>query len=410
VSENSRLFEKLVSVECPDSTYHPASNPLVFKSARGSVICDADGQSYIDLCAGFGVMALGHPTEDQLAELIEGTSIIHGMGDVYASVDKIEFIHELAALYPHGPARVALALTGAQAVEIALKTAMLATKGSGFICFEGSYHGVELGVLPVTHRQDFRAPFKSWLRDESVEFVPFGCTTATLERAQRALQMRGFKLAGLIVEPIQGRAGIIVPPRDWLIDVAAWSKTAGCVSILDDIFAGLGRTGVMTNAQNANFDLVCLGKALGGGFPISACLGRSSVMEAWPVCNSEALHTGTFFGHPLSCRSGLKALKAIRFSNLPQRALELGQKIKEFINVQLAGSSRFVEIRGEGLMIGIAYSEVGFGAKLMDQLRSHGVLALASGPRGDSLSITPALNIPENLLFDALQKIVDLSK
>jgi 4-aminobutyrate aminotransferase-like enzyme len=166
-SLNDQLLERLKAVECRDATFAAKSPSLVMAKAKGSLVYDAEGREYIDLCAGFGALALGHHPEAQTAiygaRLGDGAAPInHAMGDVYPSVAKVELIETLAGLLPKELSRIALALTGAQAVELAVKTAILATKRSGFIAFQGGYHGLDLGILPLTSREDFRAPFKSY--------------------------------------------------------------------------------------------------------------------------------------------------------------------------------------------------------------------------------------------------------
>ena len=151
---NQDFLDRLKIVECHDSTYRPGKSPLVFSKAKGSLIWDVDGKEYIDLCAGFGALALGHASEALLEVTKEFSGerpmVEHAMGDVYPSEEKILFLETLKSLLPSQYEIGALALGGGQAVEIALKTAMLYTKKSGFIVFDDAYHGLDLGVLPIT--------------------------------------------------------------------------------------------------------------------------------------------------------------------------------------------------------------------------------------------------------------------
>jgi 4-aminobutyrate aminotransferase/(S)-3-amino-2-methylpropionate transaminase len=149
---------------------------------------------------------------------------------------------------------------------------------------------------------------------------------------------------------------------------------------------------------------------MGGGMPISACVGTKSVMDAWPECHSEALHTGTFFGHPLSCTYAAATLAEILAADLPRRATRVGDQWQQDLRTALRGVSSVKEVRGVGLMLAIEFKEAGAGAKAMDLLRERGVIALASSSKGESLSLTPALNIPEALLADATQRLVAVAK
>ncbi len=395
--------------ECRDSTYQAALPPLVFARAKGSRIWDTEGREYIDLCAGFGVTALGHNNrvQRQVFERSFGDefAIIHGMGDVYPSVDKIRLLEYLGQELPAAMAKGALALSGGQAVEIAIKTAQIASKKSGFITFADSYHGLDLGILPLTSRADFKNPFLQWMPSHLVTELGFGCPMNELEGAIERQSRAGFGTAGVIVEVIQGRAGIRMAPSGWLERLGELCRSKGVLLILDEVFTGLGRIGSFSSSSTLDCDLVCLGKALGGGLPLSACFGRAEVMDAWPQNQGEALHTGTFFGHPLSCRLGLATLQAIKEGQLIERSRQLGQRIISDLRAALGDSPRLKEVRGQGLMIGLELDTKGLGAVLMDNLRPMGIIALASGSFGEGLSLTPALTFPEADWEEALPLI-----
>lgn len=405
--QNERWLDRLKSIECADATY-PAREPaLVFSKARGSLIYDIEGREYIDLCAGFGVAALGHNPPEILGvyhdRLGDCPAIVHGMGDVYPSRAKVELIETLVGVMPPWLATVSLSLTGGQAVETALKSAILATGQSGFIAFEGAYHGVDLGVLPVTSRPDFSRPFLGWQREDSVIRLPFGAPESLVTNAIRSLKQSNSGFAGIIVEPIQGRAGGRLPPSGWLKMLRTVCDSHQGLLIYDEVFTGLGRTGRMTFAFDNPCDLLCLGKALGGGLPLSACVGSTKAMAGWPQSTGEAMHTGTFFGHPMTCEVATLTLSAIVAQDLPGRSSRLGLAVRDRLCRSLG--AQVVEVRGDGLMIAIELSRPGQGVKAMDRLRQLGVIALASGDQGRCLQITPALNIPEDLLELALSQV-----
>ena len=173
--------------------------------------------------------------------------------------------------------------------------------------------------------------------------------------------------------------------------------------IFDEIFTGLGRTGVFTHAEDVKSDILCLGKALGGGLPLSACVATDEIMQAWPENRGEALHTGTFFGHPLSCRVGLSVLKEIVDQNLVQRSSGIGGKFSAALKEKFKRDPAVKKILCKGLMVGIQYAEPGRGVNQFELLRKKGFITLPSGPKGDVLSLTPALNVDEKYL-EALVK------
>lgn len=409
--KNLDLMQRLKAVECRDSTYRPQENPLVFSKAKGSLIWDVDGKEFIDLCAGFGALPLGHASDALLDVTMEFTSerpmVEHAMGDVYPSEEKILFLESLKSMLPSKYELGAVALSGGQAVEIALKTAMLSTKNSGFIVFDDAYHGLDLGILPLTAREDFRTPFKNWLIDNHVIRLPYGASKDAIEEAARKLSHCG--LAAIVAEPIQGRAGIKLPSSGWLAMLADVAHSHHGLLILDEVFTGFGRIGKISTAETVDADISCFGKAIGGGFPISACFAKKEIMNAWPESTGEAIHTGTFFGHPFSAAVGRRTLKQINQQKLAERAITLGDQAKSWLAELIGKNSLVKDIRGQGLMIGIEFTQPGLAAKMMDDLRARGVIALPSGNTGATLSITPALNIPEELLkksFDILSEVL----
>lgn len=408
---NQQWLDRLLAVECRDSSYRTPMDPLVFARAQGSTVWDAENKAYIDLCAGFGVVALGHNSEVLkrvfAASIGDESLVVHGMGDVYPSIAKVELLETLAAALPPHLSKGALALSGGQAVELAVKTAQIATGAQGFISFHGSYHGLDLGILPLTSRRDFKDPFRGWLPEDRVTEMPFACELDAVRKAIQAQKAAGFGCAGVIVEPIQGRAGIRPCDLEWLAGLAEICRSEKTLLIYDEVFTGLGRTGQITFAAAVPCDLLCLGKALGGGLPLSACFGRAEVMDAWPQNEGEAIHTGTFFGHPLSCRLGTETLKTILHNDLPGRARRLGEKLQEQLREKLSSHPLFVDVRGQGLMVGLELREPLAGAKLMDLLRKQGVIALASGDKGQGISITPALTISEEELLGSVDRIRD---
>lgn len=408
VTTNQEYLNRLSQVECRDSTYRPSKSPLVFAKAKGSIIWDVEGKEYIDLCSGFGALPLGHASEALLSVTKSCADAVpmveHAMGDVYPSEEKILFLETLQSMLPKKYKLGAVALSGGQAVEIALKTAMLATQRSGIIAFDDAYHGLDLGVLPLTARRDFKDPFVNWIPDNNVIRLPYGAKEEAVVEAIKKLGKYG--LAAIVAEPIQGRAGVNLPPVGWLQMLADVAHKNSGLLILDEIFTGFGRIGTISTAEQVDSDISCFGKAIGGGFPISACFGKEAVMNAWPESKGEAIHTGTFFGHPFSAAVGRKTLKQIQELKLEQRSLEFGAKIMDQLKTDIRLKTKVKSIRGKGLFIGLEFYKNGQAVHLMDQLRQDGVIVLPSGNTGSVLSLTPALNISEKIFNNAIEKII----
>ncbi|HIE69293.1 MAG TPA: aspartate aminotransferase family protein, partial [Planctomycetes bacterium] len=322
---NSRLqVETLGSHECPAITARrdrraralssDHDDPIVWQEAVGANVRDADGNIFVDLTSGFGVALAGHrhPAVVAAAQAQMGR-LIHASGDAWPDVQRISLLRRLAKFSPQGLDVVILGSSGADAVEAAIKTALLATGKPGIITFEGSYHGLSLGTLPLqAYRTRFSTPFGPHLSPH-VTHLPWGCQPIELERAL-AKDTIGLVLA----EPIQGRGGVRPAPAEWLAQMAAITRAQGALFALDEIQTGLGRTGSRFACENEGVipDLMCVGKALGGGFPISACLGTHAVMQTWGASSGEAIHTQTFLGHPVGCAAGLAMLDLLEHGDL----------------------------------------------------------------------------------------------
>lgn len=408
------MAQRLKEVESRNITHLTPTFPVFWEEARGSNVRDVDGNVYLDLTGAFGVSLGGHghpgiveAIRDQLQELI------HGMGDVHPSARKVEFLEALARIAPWPQSRVILGSSGSEAVEAALKTALLATGKPGILAFEGAYHGLTLGALAATGRDDFKAPFRERLYP-GVRFAPFpdllrnggAAGVRSLEEVARSLKegAEGHEIGAVIIEPIQGRAGVRIPPPGFLEELARLTRDAGALLIFDEIFTGLGRTGALFACQHEGIfpDLLCLGKGLGGGLPLSACLGPPDVMTAWPSSDGEAIHTSTFLGHPLACASGLALLALLESDGLVERSRTLGEKLLVELREGLQDVAHVGEVRGSGLFLGVELVEPGGldpldgGAiRVAEEALKRGILLLPAGAEGHVVELSPPLVLTE---------------
>ena len=402
---NLSVFKRLKKIESQDATM-PDEKPLVLSRGKGSFLWDVEGKKYIDLCGGFGSLALGHK-HPRLQSVLEKSSLYQGMGDVYASLSKLECLEVLKGFLPEKISRGSFAVTGSQAVEMAIKTACLATGGSGVISFSGAYHGLDLGVLPLAGRNDFKEPFKDFFPKDKTQILSYGASSESLLKALEGFKVKGVKPACVVVEPVLGRGGVVFPKEGWLQKLSLFCKENKILLILDEILTGLGRIGSYSSSFEVDCDLVCLGKLLGGGFPLSACFGKEEVMKAWDLGREESLHTGTFFGHALMCELAKETLLEIKESSLCERSLELGSFAKEFLESELKDVFEFKEVRSKGLLLGLEFKEDGFAVSLMRRLKEKGVVAIPSGEKARILSLTPPLNIEKDVLKEAMSLIIE---
>ena len=416
--------------------------PIVWERARGVHVWDAAGRRYLDLTAAFGVAAAGHANphvvragQQQMAKLL------HAMGDVHPHALKAQLAQELSRItferWAHDAKSTLRASritgksifnnSGFEAVEAALKTAVLATGRRGIIAFQGAYHGLGYGALNATHREHFRGPFLCQLR-EFARFVPFPTATDVrrlkldrvtdepaevgcyqVEKRLRSL-FRREQIGAILVEPIQARGGINLPPPEFLPLLRKLCDEHGALLILDEIYTGFGRTGKWFACEHSGVvpDIICLGKALTGGFPLSVCVGRADVMDAaWPVSQGEAIHTSTFLGHPVGCAMALAQIAEIRRLKLCVRSGRLGRILLGALNkVHASGITHHV--RGIGLMAGLELCQPDGSPATEKSLQAiklmlqRGFILLPEGEHANVISFTPPLTITE----DQLQRTV----
>jgi 4-aminobutyrate aminotransferase / (S)-3-amino-2-methylpropionate transaminase / 5-aminovalerate transaminase len=407
------LGERLGRVESRAITRIDENGPIFWAEAVGSNVRDVDGNVYVDLTAGFGVAAAGH-ANPAVAAAVAGQAgrLLHAMGDVHPAEAKVLLLERLARLAPGDLGAGILSANGSDAVESALKTAILATGRSGVIAFEGGYHGLGLGALSVTHAPRFRAPFDGRLYP-GVRFAPYPWGDTGPETSLRAVRDHVAGAAGsadavgaVIVEPILGRGGCVVPHPGFLPGLRSLCDELDVVLIFDEIYTGLGRTGRWFACQHWDVvpDILLVGKALAGGLPLSVALGRPHVMAAWPASGGEAIHTSTFLGNPLACVAALANLDQVEQHGLPARAAGLGRRvearIERWMEDGLAAGGR-----GLGLMRAVVPAGPNPGAtaeRASRELLARGVIAL---PEGDALAITPPLVITTAQLDHALDLV-----
>ena len=400
------LARRLAAVESPDVTCLEPTPPIFWERAAGANVWDVDGNRFVDLTAAFGVANAGH-AHPRVTEAVarQAGELLHAMGDVHPPAVKVELLEALCRRFPGGgPARAVLGSSGSDAVEAALKTARIATGRDGVVAFEGAYHGLSYGALDATWRSFFREPFCARLAHETV-FARFG----DLEHVREIAAESAAKIGAVLVEPIQGRGGERIPPDGFLAGLRELCDAEGWLLIADEIYTGVGRTGRWFACEHEGVvpDLLCVGKGLASGMPISACLGRAQVMDAWARSQGEALHTQTFLGHPPGCAAALASLAVIEAEGLVERAATTGARALSHLKQRLAGAPQVVDVRGRGLMLGIECDDGAHARTACTRALGRGVIALQSGDEGEVVSVTPPLGIEPEVLESALDVLVE---
>ncbi len=412
---SAALAQRLRKREQRNVTFLSDEFPIFWESASGATVTDADGNQYIDCTAAFGVANAGHCNPNVIAAVAEQSKrLIHGMGDVHPTEIRVRLLERLAGILPPELSKTFLATTGSEAVEAALKTAMLATGKAHFAAYRGGYHGLSFGALAVGGIERFRAPFAAALGGEPLllEYPHEGSSLGdAVKETHRALAGDGGdEIAAIIIEPVQGRGGAIVPPAGYLAELRRICDERRIVLIVDEIYTGFGRTGAWFAIERDGVvpDILCVGKAMGSGVPISAAIGRSEIMDAWPRSTGEALHTSTYLGNPLGCAAALATIEELKRLDLANRANYLGKMVRA--RLEPLESNRAVrDVRGRGLLLGVQLRDAATASEVVARSLNAGVIFLQSGVAGDVITIAPPLVISEqdlNRSIDVLEEAI----
>jgi 4-aminobutyrate aminotransferase-like enzyme len=436
VSETETILQQLRDFESRNVVHiePDGSWPIVWDRAKDVFVWDADGKKYLDLTAAFGVAAAGHANPSVVeAGQTQLARLPHAMGDVHPSARKAGLARELSRItferWNKTPdarrqapdpiaGKVIFTNSGFEAVEAALKTAILATGRHGVIAFTGAYHGLGYGALNATHRDFFRKPFQPQLR-EFVRFVQFPMRTADLATVEFQIRhlIRREWIGAILVEPVQARGGINVPPPEFLPLLRKLCDEFSALLIADEIYTGFGRTGKWFACEHAGVtpDLICLGKALTGGFPLSACVGRANLMDAaWPASRGEAIHTSTFLGNPVGCAMALAQIAEIERLKLPERSAQLGEFLLAELQSKIPNGKFQIAARGQGLMAGVELRRHDGSPACIEtfavvkELLRRGYIFLPEGEYGNVISFTPPLTITKAQLTKAVAALAEV--
>jgi acetylornithine/N-succinyldiaminopimelate aminotransferase len=338
---------------------------LVLAKGEGTHVWDEDGKVYLDLLGGIAVNALGHAHPAVVGAVTSQFQTLGHVSNFFASQPQIELAEKLrdmvTSTYPDaGETRVFFTNSGAEANEAAFKLTRR-TGRTQIVAMEGSFHGRTMGALAVTSKEAYRAPFEPLPGD--VVFVPFG-DVAALEAAVSD------KTAAILLEPIQGEGGVLVPPTGFLAEVRRIADANGALMWVDEIQTGVGRTGTWLANTEATPDIITLAKGLGGGFPIGACIGVGKASSLFEPGN----HGTTFGGNPPACAVGLAVITTVEQQGLLEHVVEIGAALQQ----ALAKDPRVSEISGRGLLMGATVSVDA--AKVVAAAQQHGVILNAATP------------------------------
>ncbi len=403
--KSRRLLQEQREMETETVTY-PHSFPIAIKSASGSIIEDVDGNLYIDWFAGVSVLNLGYSKVIRKAITEQLETVWHSM-EIPTEV-RIEFLRRLVNSFSSGMRdyKTVFGISGADACETAVNLAhVISGRNVPVIAFDGAYHGTSGGIISVTTGKDYRKTVLS--PGFKTTHIPYpsqngeGADLSTVhERLEGAFSSsnEGEKPDSLIVEPIQGEGGYIVPPPGFLKLLRDFCDDHGMLMIVDEIQSGMGRTGKMWAFEHENVqpDVVCIGKSIGGGVPVSMVYYRNDLDRQLPT----PFHMGTFRGNPLALAAGIEMLKEI-----PLHLGRVTTKGRELLETFSSMESPLIsDVRGRGFMIGIELAEDGMPLArermlaLKHDLLRNGLIMHTCGSNSNVFRFMGALNIPDELL------------
>lgn len=372
--------------------------PIVIDRGKGAKVWDDAGKEYIDCMAGYGVALVGHCNDrvvEAIKDQIEKLMVCHM--STYNTA-RSTMLKKLSKVVPSGLDKIFFSNSGAEAVETALKFSRKFSGKPGVISMNGGYHGKTFGALSVTSSEKYRRPFEPLL--DHIKFVPYG-------NARKLIDSIDDKTGTVILEPVQGESGIIVPPPGFIQEVREICSRHSLVLIFDEIQSGFGRTGKMWAAENWNTipDVVCVAKGIAGGFPMGLTITRPEIIESMKIGE----HSSTFAGNPLACAAASASIDALVLDGLIQNSADTGHYFKNLL-VQLKEKHKIVrEVRGLGLMLAL---ELRFDVRniLMDGI-SNGILMLYSGR--NIIRLLPPLLIDRELVSKfvvTLDKLLSLEE
>lgn len=403
-------------------------DPLVVESAQGATIVDPDGNAFVDLAGSFAAATIGHAHPAVTQAIQAQANRVSHVSSAAVSEPRVAFEEALADIAPPGLDRVLLGLTGADANDTALKLARSLTGRRAVIAFSGGYFGRAGGVIGLNGKAAHRLRVA---RDADAQFLPFpdpyrwalgetadpgGQALALVRHAVEDPASGVGPVAAIILEPVQGNGGIVVPPDGFLGGLRDLCDRHGIVLIFDEIQCGFGRTGRLWAGEHWAVvpDLMTVGKGIAGGMAVSAVVGRHDAMRHWPA----GTHTSTFMGNAVSLAAGRAAIEVMRDERLWERSARLGDATLRTLRRDLAGAPHVGEVRGLGLFIGIEIvadattrdPDPGRVESIRRAAFEHGVLVAAAGRHEHVLKISPPLTIDDPTLQVAVDIVSEAIK
>ena len=363
---------------------------IALSNGIGCEVWDVEGNRYLDLLSGIATNILGHANPEIVRAISEQSKALSHVSNFYAHPNVVNLAKKLKTFTNDESARVFFANSGAEANEAALKLSRL-TGRKKVVAMKGGFHGRTMGALSLTGQSAKQIPFKPLLSD--IKMIAFN----DLKEARKAITK---KVAMVIVEPIQGENGVVVPDAGYLSGLRELTEKTGTLLVIDAVQTGMGRTGSWFGYESEGIvpDVITLAKGLGGCLPLGAmiALGKSASLF------EPGSHGSTFGGNPISCAAALAAIRVIETDNLQEKAREIELSLK----LELSKNPIVSTVRGKGLLIGVLLKKP-IAREFVGELQSRGILANA--PTQDVIRLAPALVISQEQIEEFIQKFKEVA-
>jgi 4-aminobutyrate aminotransferase-like enzyme len=396
MSRGSDIVERLRRLEGGGLRTFAEDPPFVWERAEGCHVEDADGRRYLDLYGGFAVAAIGYAHPKVVEAIQRQAATLMHCPSAHPSRVRAEFYEALASIAPAGLERFLPAVTGAMANEIAILLARAYRPKGAIVTFEGSYFGRSVGTVGFAGKTRYREALGVPAGGPFVPFpYPLRQGAAATDRTMQALEelaRREEPLAAVILEPIQGNGGVVIPPADFLPRLRQFCDRQGALMILDEIQSGCGRTGRLWAVEHGGVtpDLMTVGKGIGGGVAVAAVMGRTAAMSWKPDS-----YTSTFLTNNLNLAAATAAIGVLRDEQLAGRAAAIGPVGLDRLRQALAGIAGVREVRGLGLWYAAELTDAAWAGRAVKLARERGVIVGRSGYEDNVVKLSPALAIPE---------------
>jgi 4-aminobutyrate aminotransferase len=382
----------------------PAYFDLTAASAEGSWITDVEGRRYLDLGSGIAVTNTGHRHPRVVAAMHAQVDELVHTSVVFRHRRYIELAEAIGRLVPWMDSpRTFLCNSGAEAVDGAIKLARRATGRPGLVAFRRAFHGRTLGATSLTTaKAKYREGYDPLV--PAVHHAPYGGDLHALD-AMFELEADPSTIAAVVVEPVLGEGGYVVPPTDWLAGLRERCDRHGMLLVFDEVQTGFGRTGRPFAAEVFGVfpDVVLFAKGVASGLPLGGIIAPAALMDRWP----NGAHGSTYGGNPVACAAALATIAVLEEEGLYDRARELGAITLARLQAAAVGNALVRDVRGVGLMIGVELRDGDTAAAVQQRCLEAGVVVLTCGPHGEVLRLIPPLTISRDDLDHGIGVLID---